>query len=295
MTVLVFIKLLGLGLGVGVLSAFFGVGGGAFLVPALIGLFGLDWQTANALSLTQMVPTSASGAWGHFKNRSVHARLAIWSLVGAVPGAWFGRWIVKQLGDLGNFQFMGREREVLDTVLTWLFIVMIIYMSRKTLKSKKGDAAATGEKPATSESRIEPMKAILLGLSVGIASAMLGIGGGFIYVPLSIQLFNMPVVLAVGTSLFQMPITAMTGAASYLQNTPIPWLWLIPLVMGSLSGVQLGVWLSKRFDNAQYKKIFAVMLLVIAAYLAGRWLLGIGGKNNHRDTEPRRASVVQNA
>ncbi|MBI3736477.1 sulfite exporter TauE/SafE family protein [Candidatus Sumerlaeota bacterium] len=254
------------------LSAFFGVGGGALLVPALIGLFGLSWPAANALSLTQMIPTSASGALGHYRNGNVNVRLAMMTLVGAIPGAWIGHAVVKWLEARGTVEIGGYEVNLLTTVLTWCFALTIIYMSARMMGEKQTDSLRRARGNGGEMTTRDWFSAALLGLVVGISSAMLGIGGGFLFVPLSIRLFNLPVVIAVGTSLMQMPVTAATGAVSYLMSTEIPWSWLVPLLIGSLTGVQGGVYLSRQFDNKQYKRILAGLLILICVYMIGKWM-----------------------
>lgn len=273
MEIVDFFILLFLGLGVGVLSAFFGVGGGAFLVPALIGIWGLSWPVANAISLVQMVPTSARGAWLHWKNKNIVPRLALLSLIGSMPGAWLGKWIVKSLGDQGMVEIGSARVDLLNTVLTWGLASTIFIMSWKLLSGDKN--TLNDEAPPIRPELVTPGKAIGLGLVVGIASAMLGIGGGFLFVPLAIQMFELPVVVAVGTSLFQMPFTAFAGAAAYLTDTKIPYAWIVPLLIGSLTGVGIGIWLSKRYSNKQYKHILVGMTCVISCWLIYQWIVKI--------------------
>ncbi len=271
MTTLQFIGLFATGLMVGMLSGFFGVGGGAFLVPVLQRLAGLTWPQAIGLSLTQMVPTSAMGGLRRYQHGEVQMRLAWLTMAGSIPGAWLGHEAVQWLNRWGNVVIAGREINLINAVLTLGFSGMLIYMSRRMLNTTP-DSDESAETPRRSiSSGIPAIEAIIVGALVGFASALLGIGGGFLFVPIAIQRFGLPVVTAVGTSLFQMPITATAGALLYGRSVAMPYVWLIPLLAGSLLGVNGGVRFSRRFNNRQYRKILAWMLLVTSLLLLATW------------------------
>ena len=116
----------------------------------------------------------------------------------------------------------------------------------------------------------------MLGLDVGTTSALLGIGGGFLFVPIAVQRFGLPVALAVGASLLQIPVTGAVGAALYVSVPGTPFLWLVPLLLGSLLGVTQGVALSKKFDNTQLKRLLAVLLLGVAVLVILSWYRNLG-------------------
>lgn len=267
-----FVLLLAFGLAIGALSGFFGVGGGAFLVPALVRLAGLGWPEANGLSLTQMIPTAATGAWRRWRLREVHPRLAALCVCGSIPGAWLGHRVVATLDRLGTVAVAGREIGVADLWLTVAFSLAVGYMGRKMLKPDPPGTAPAAEESAdgagAGDRAIPPHEGVALGAAVGFTSALLGIGGGFVFVPVAVQRFGLSVGRAVGTSLFQMPVTAAAGAILYgASSAPIPYMWLVPLLAGSLVGVSAGVSFSRRFDNAGYRRILGRMLLFVAAFL----------------------------
>lgn len=291
MTPGLFILLIFVGAAVGALSGFFGIGGGAFFVPFLVRVCGLAWDQAIALSLAQMVPTGALGAWRRWLQGESHARLALLSLGGSVPGAWVGRTIVGALGDRGVVQVGGVKLNAMDTVLSLLFAAFLIWMGRSMWRSSgvpprsgettapKGGAgdevSGAGRTPAEVWP-VPPFEAWLLGLAVGTTSALVGIGGGFLFVPIAVQRFGLPVSLAVGASLLQIPVTAAVGAGLYLSVEGTPYVWLVPLLLGSAFGVVQGVALSRRFDNQQLKRILAGMLMTVAVVVLVTWYREIG-------------------
>lgn len=263
MSVGLFIGLLAFGLFIGVMSGFFGVGGGAFLVPFLVRGLGLGWPAANGLSLAQMVPTSALGAWKRWRQGEVPIRLGLWSVVGSIPGAWFGQRVVKSLAKLPPTVIAGHSFDTINLALTVAFSGAVMFMGFRMIRPEK--QGEPGAAPVSRNGAGTPAwKLLLLGLAVGTISSMLGIGGGFLFVPVAVERLGTPVASAVGASLFQMPITAATGAILYKKDVAIPYLYLIPLLMGSLSGVNVGVSLSRRFSNKQYRAILGWMFITIS-------------------------------
>lgn len=284
MTPLLFIGLMFFGAFIGAMSGFFGIGGGAFLVPLLVRFGGLPWDQAIALSLAQMIPTGCIGAWRRWIQGEVNARLALLSLGGSIPGAWLGRMIVRMLGERGTIDLGSLKLNILDTGLSFAFIGFLCWMGSRMWRDQGAaprvtagsraecDAALSDGAGREGEKPIPVFEAWLLGLGVGTTSSLLGIGGGFLFVPVAVQRFGLPVVTAVGASLLQLPVTAAVGAYLYLSVEGTPYLWLIPIIMGSSFGVVQGVAISKRFDNTQLKRILAGMLLGVSLMLLVSWL-----------------------
>lgn len=278
-----FIILSVLGLFIGFVSSFFGIGGGAFLVPALVWA-GLGWPEAIGLSLVQMVPTSAFGAWRRARAGEVRLRLAAWSLAGSLPGAILGRSVVAFLEKHETAQIAGREIDVLNSGLSLIFVSLLAYnairMARPAGPALVPPAPAPPEDqpdaapidPANGERKFAPWEAASLGAGVGFTAALLGIGGGFLFVPIAVQWFGLPVAAAVGTSLLQMPVTAAFSAALYLRTTSIPYPWLIPLILGAFVGVAQGTAFSRRFGNREYRRLLAGLFAVVAAMVLFNWL-----------------------
>ncbi len=284
MTPVDFIILSVLGLFIGFLSSFFGIGGGAFLVPALVYAAGLGWPEAIGLSLAQMVPTSAFGAWRRARAGEIRLRLAAWSLAGSLPGAVLGRSVVEFLEKQEALTIAGREIEVLNSGLSLIFVSLLAYNAIRMARpagpalvppapeppEDQPDAAPID--PANGERKFAPWEAAALGAGVGFTAALLGIGGGFLFVPIAVQCFGLPVAAAVGTSLLQMPVTAAFSAGLYLRTTEIPYTWLIPLILGAFIGVIQGTTFSRRFGNREYRRLLAGLFAVVAALVLFNWL-----------------------
>ena len=119
---------------------------------------------------------------------------------------------------------------------------------------------------------ISAVMPLLLGLLVGILAAIMGVGGGFIMVPVMIYLLRMPMHVVVGTSLFQVLFTCInvTVLQSYMNHT-VDFLLALLLLVGSVVGAQIGVRLGKRLHGEQLKILMAVVVLFVMA----KMLLGL--------------------
>jgi len=103
-----------------------------------------------------------------------------------------------------------------------------------------------------------------LGLLVGLLAAIMGVGGGFIMVPVMIYLLRMPMHVVVGTSLFQVLFTCInvTVLQAHLNHT-VDFLLALLLLVGSVVGAQIGVRLGKRLQGEQLKILMAVVVLAV--------------------------------
>jgi hypothetical protein len=110
---------------------------------------------------------------------------------------------------------------------------------------------------------------ILLGLVVGFVAAMMGIGGAFLMVPAMIYIVGMPVKLIPGTSLFvTIFISAIVTVLHSFNYGTIDFFLVVPLILGSIVGVQLGQKLGQYLEANQLKSLFAVLLLSVAVAIA---------------------------
>jgi uncharacterized membrane protein YfcA len=271
--------LLGLGGLVGFLSGLFGVGGGFLLTPLLI-MFGIPPTVAAASDSNQIVAASASGTYAHYRLGNVDFKMGVVLLVGGVLGGSLGVYLVRLLRAMGNADFVIK--------ITYVAMLGIIggYMFIESLQSlKKTPAAEKGPEPSPrkpsryarlitalpfqmhfvrSGISISLIVPLLLGGLVGILAAVMGVGGGFIMVPIMVYLLRMPMHVVVGTSLFQIfftciNVTIMQAAV----NHTVDFVLALILLIGSSLGAQIGVRISKRLQGDQIKILLAVIIIVV--------------------------------
>lgn len=233
----------------GVLSGAFGVGGGIVMVPLLIWLTGMDQRRAAATSLVAIVPTAIAGAATYAANGEVDLVAALLITVGGVVGSYLGTRLLKSL-PLGW--------------LRWLFVGLMVLAAVRLLFEVPG----RGEDIA-----IDPLVAVLLvvlGLVMGIAAGLFGVGGGIIMVPALVALFGVSDLLAKGTSLLAMIPTALTGSINNLRNRlmrPVEGLIAgLAATASSFAGVALAFLMPPEISGV----LFAALLVLAAVQLSVR-------------------------
>ena len=276
--------IIGLGFLVGLLSGLFGVGGGFLMTPLLI-MIGIPPTVAAASDSNQIVAASASGTYAHYRLGNVDFKMGIYLLIGGVLGGTGGVQIIKVLRQLGNADFLIQITYVamLGVVGSYMFVE-----SLQSLRSaKRVDTTPAKQKQSVyarligclpSQTRftrsgivLSPVVPLVLGGFVGILAAIMGVGGGFIMVPIMVYLLRMPMHVVVGTSLFQILFTCInvTIMQAY-SNRTVDFVLALLLLVGSTIGAQVGAKLSKHLKADQLKIFLAsIVLIVMVKMLVG--------------------------
>jgi uncharacterized membrane protein YfcA len=276
------LAMVGLGGIVGFLSGLFGVGGGFLMTPLLM-MLGVPPTVAAASDSNQIVAASTSGCYAHFRARTVDVRMGLVMLVGGVVGGTLGVRLIKLLRHIGEADF----------VITVVYVLMLggigSYMFFESLAALRGHPASSGETGPSiyrrvvealpwkvhfprSKVTISVIMPLLLGTLVGVLAAIMGVGGGFIMVPVMIYLLRMPMHVVVGTSLFQILFTCInvTVLQSYMNHT-VDFVLALLLLIGSVVGAQIGVRVGRRLNADQLKILMAVIVLAVMV----KMLLGL--------------------
>jgi uncharacterized membrane protein YfcA len=271
--------LLALGAAVGVLSGIFGVGGGFLLTPLLI-FIGVPPTVAVATSANQLIGASVSGVLAHWRRGNVDFKMGYVLLVGGLAGSILGVWVFTLLKQSGHIELVISLCYVL--MLGALGLLMTIESIRAMLRSHRPGARRRKlhrhnwlhglplkTRFRRSKLYISALLPIGLGFVIGILSAILGIGGGFIMVPAMIYMLGMPTSVVPGTSLLQIIFVAasVTVLQAYTNHTVDAVLALV-LLMGGVVGVQLGSRFGTKLRGEQLRFLLAVLVLGVAAKLA---------------------------
>jgi len=269
--------IIGLGFLVGLLSGLFGVGGGFLMTPLLI-MIGIPPTVAAASDSNQIVAASASGTYAHYRLGNVDIKMGLYLLIGGVIGGTGGVQIIKILRQMGNADFLIQITYVvmLGTVGTYMFLE-----SLQTLRSaSKPVVAAKAHKESVYarlvrdlpfKTRFErsgivlsPVVPLVLGGFVGVLAAIMGVGGGFIMVPVMVYLLRMPMHVVVGTSLFQILFTCANVTIMQAHaNRTVDFLLALLLLVGSTIGAQVGARVSRRLKGDQLKIFLASIVLLV--------------------------------
>ena len=279
--------ILGLGGFVGLLSGIFGVGGGFLMTPLLM-MFGIPPTVAAASDSNQIVGASTSGTLAHMRLGNVDVPMGIMLLIGGVAGGTVGVQVIKLLRAMGNADFL--------IAITYVIMLGGVggYMFWESLQGLKKDKqhhdvekkAETTPKTAKksllqklplqykftkSGCEISMLLPIGFGILVGILAAIMGVGGGFIMVPVMVYLLRMPMHVVVGTSLFQILFTCVnvTVMQAYSNHT-VDFVLAVLLLLGSTIGAQIGTAAAKHLKADQLKIMLAsLVLLVCVKMMAG--------------------------
>ena len=276
------ILMLGMGFAVGFLAGLFGIGGGFLLTPLLI-MIGVPATAAAASDSNQIVAATTSGTFAHWRLGNVDFKMGIILTIGGLIGGTLGVQLIKTLRAAGNADFVIKITYVvmLGVIGTYMFQESLHNIRPRsiqrglTVPEKKFWFTRLGEslplvthfeKSGVSLSIFMP---IILGALVGMLSAMMGIGGGFIMVPVMIYLLRMPMHVAVGTNLFQELFICInvTFMQSYYNHT-VDLVIAILLLVGSTTGAQIGARVSNRLRADYLKIILASIVLFVMVKMA---------------------------
>lgn len=283
-----FLVSLVVGLAVGVLAGLLGIGGGMLLVPAFKLGYAMDSLMCTATSLFTIIPTSVSGAISHIRNKTCLPKLGVAAGLGGACLSPLGVWLATLSPD---WAVMGAAALIIAYSSVTMF--------RKALKAPKVPRGATGAeaadaaaKEAAAENRAAAIErahaeapaigwreagiGAAIGLFAGLASGYVGVGGGFIMVPLMMSILHVPMKLTSGTSLIAVMILAVPGTVTQALLGNINWIAGIAVACGSIPGATLGAKLIPKVPERQLRFLFAGFL-VVAAVLLVMNQLGVWG------------------
>lgn len=253
------------GVFVGVMSGLLGVGGGTIMVPIFRLAFGMSPLASTATSLFAIIPTSISGVVAHARAKTCVPKLSLALGVGGAVMSPLGVWLA-------------------SVSPGWLVIcvaaIVIGFSAFKMFKKavkcapapRAGAASAhsASPKPVPDQphlSRKQYLQGACIGLIAGLASGYVGVGGGFIMVPLMLAVLDIPMSLASGTSLIAIMILAIPGVIEQGLLGNIEYLAGIAIVVGSIPGALVGARLVRVVPERQLRFIFGGFLLVAAVML----------------------------
>ena len=283
------------GVFVGVMSGLLGIGGGTVMVPLFRLAFGLSPVTSTATSLFAIIPTSISGVSAHLRGKTCIPKLGIaLGLGGAV------------MSPIGVLLANISPAWLVMVVAALIIGFSAFKMFRKAVKMKPAKAVAAGAaSPAAhgADSGVEPAAAVAepaksagkpappaapsapaipdppelgrreyligvgIGMIAGLASGYVGVGGGFIMVPMMLAILSIPMTLASGTSLIAIMILAIPGVIEQAVLGNINYLAGIAMVVGTIPGAVIGARLIKVIPERQLRFLFGCFLLVAAVLL----------------------------
>jgi uncharacterized membrane protein YfcA len=240
---------------IGIAASLTGVGGGIFIVPLLTLLYGFEPIIAIGTSLATIILTSIASTVNYFKQKRVYIKIGLILACATAPGGYVGAAITG-----------------IPLIKTWLgpifsvFLILVaaqmIYKAMSTRSEK-----SCGQKDPEFESKLlRNWRKLLMGLCLsffgGVASGLLGVGGGTILVPIMCYALEFPIHFSIPTSMFIMIFTSITSASTHFLQGNVNPEYAVYLGLGSVFGAQVGAYTSKKLSSRNLRLVFAAMLIV---------------------------------
>lgn len=290
------------GLAVGVLSGLLGIGGGTILVPTFRLGYLMDSIACTATSLFTIVPTSVSGAISHLRNKTCVPALGIAAGLGGAVTSPLGVWLASRSAD---WMIMLAAAAIIAysacTMLKKAFKMpapekgafranVRAARARRAASARdaaqaRPQAASAAAGPGSAEAAAVERSAVeagassfpvtpkqlaagaIIGLVAGVASGYVGVGGGFLMVPLMIQFVHMPMKTTSGTSLIAVMILAVPGVVYQAVLGNVNWVVGVAVAAGSIPGAAVGAKLVSWVPERTLRFIFGGLLFVAAVLL----------------------------
>jgi len=259
--------LAGLGLSVGVATGLFGVGGAFLITPLLNILFHVPYTLATGSSMLFTIGTSVAAWIKHMRLGNVALKTMTILCGGAVCGTMLGaRLHVFLKARAGEFNFTLVMHGIFIAVLA--VTAFLVWRNRSEARPSAPLLARVPGRPritirATGINNISLPGLCALGLLIGVVKGLLGIGGGVLFMPAMLLVIGLTIHQAIGTSLGVVLFSSIAGAIIYGRTGQVS-LWIVlPLLTGSLAGVQAGVWLSRKLNAGSVKKYFSILIVLV--------------------------------
>jgi uncharacterized protein len=272
--------IVGLGALTGILSGMFGVGGGFLTTPLLI-FYGVPPTVSAASAASQVTGASVSGVFAHSRRNGVDFQMGAVLVAGGVIGTVFGASLFRLLQEWGQ----------IDTVISILYVLLLgsigMIMARESLQTIQAERSGL---PIPARKRrhhplvaslpmrwrfyrsglyISPIAPLLLGMTVGVLTMLMGIGGGFLLVPAMLYILGMSARVVVGTSLFQILFVTMATTMMHAMTTKAVDIVLAGLLLiGSVTGAQLGAKFAQMASPTKLRLALAIVVLLVALRMA---------------------------
>lgn len=271
--------LFSIGAVVGILSGMFGVGGG-FLITPLLFFVGIPPAVAVATSANQIVASSFSAILTHIRRRTVDFPMGVALMSGGLVGSTLGVGVFNALKKLGQVDLLVNMFYVV--FLGLVGALMFVESLSALRKSTRRDSGAKARRKRRNWVHAMPLRyrfaasglyisifpPLLVGLCVGVLSAIMGVGGGFIVVPAMIYILGMPTKVVVGTSLFQIIfVSAYTTMLHAWTSHSVDTVLAVLLLVGGVIGAQIGARVGLLLKAEQLRILLALLVLSVCAKL----------------------------
>jgi uncharacterized membrane protein YfcA len=279
LTVNIFV-ILAIGIAVGFISGMFGIGGGFLMTPLLIFL-GIPPAVAVASVTTHIAASSMSGAISYWRRRAIDVALVFMLLAGGIIGTAFGVWLFTLLRAVGQLDITIGVSYVL--LLGIVGVLMVIESVRAIMRVRQGKPVEL-RRPGShmwihglpfklrfkrSRIYVSAIPVWGIGFIIGFAGAIMGIGGGFLLVPMLIYLLRVPTATVIGTS---MVLTLVTMASATIMHSAtnhlVDAMLALILMVGGVTGAQFGARAGQKMRSERLRLLLGLLVLAVGIRFA---------------------------
>ncbi|MEP6590720.1 MAG: sulfite exporter TauE/SafE family protein [Gemmatimonadota bacterium] len=235
---------------VGIALGLLGGGGSILAVPVLVHLMDLPARVAVPMSLPVVGIASAAGAFARWRRGQLRLDMVVLFSVCAMGSSYLAARIGTDIPD--------RPRLILFAV------VMLVASALMWRRSSRQPAAADAPVPVVDAA---PLKVIPVALAVGVLTGLVGVGGGFLIVPALAGVLGLPMAAATATSLAVIALNTAAAGAGWIGRVSLDWTLTAVVTGAALVGMAIGTQLAPRFSARTLTRAFAVLLLLLAAFM----------------------------
>ena len=247
---------------IGISLGLIGGGGSILTVPVLVYLFSVSPVLSTSYSLFVVGSTSLVGAFNNYRKGFVQIKTALLFGLTSITTVFVTRKflipaIPKTFGKIGSF-------EITAAMVTMvLFAILMVIAALAMIKSKSPVINET----TPQHKKIDLLKLSCYGIAIGLATGLLGAGGGFLLIPTLVLLVKLPMKEAVGTSLFIIALNSLIGFTGDLGYFNIDWIFLSKITGIAIAGIFIGGFISKKIPGDKLKKGFGWFVLAMGIYI----------------------------
>ncbi|MGA9652134.1 sulfite exporter TauE/SafE family protein [Pedobacter sp.] len=246
---------------IGISLGLIGGGGSILTMPVLVYLFGVSPLLATSYSLFIVGSTSLAGTVSNFKRGLVNIKTALLFGSASISTVFLTRKLIipvipKTIANIGGFV-------ITENMLTMvLFAALMIAASLAMIRGGNEREQTGAERPGLNIGKL-----LLYGVFIGLATGLLGAGGGFLLIPTLVILVGLPMKEAVGTSLFIIALNSLIGFTGDIGHFKIDWIFLAKITAVAIAGIIVGGVINKRIEGAKLKKGFGWFVLAMGCYI----------------------------
>lgn len=246
----------------GISLGLIGGGGSILTVPVLVYLFGVNPVLSTSYSLFVVGSTSLVGAFNNYSKGLVRIKTALLFGLSSITTVFLTRKLLiplipDSIATIGGF-------DITASIVTMvLFAILMVVASISMIKSRKHKIRETD----VGSKKLNIFKLLLTGVAIGIATGLLGAGGGFLLIPTLVLVVKLPMKEAVGTSLLIIALNSLVGFTGDIGHFEMNWFFLFKVTSIAIAGTFIGSLISKKIPGEKLKKGFGWFVLVMGIYI----------------------------